>query len=112
MGKNSAEAAVIADYNAQLAKAVSGFAANHTGAETYLFDAHTTFATILADPKKYGFADNTSFGQTNDFWGYVLLSVPPGIRSLQIRNSFHPSSKASVMIGQVSLPKYSLSSRS
>jgi phospholipase/lecithinase/hemolysin len=67
----SAEAAVISDFNSQLAAAVAGFKANHSGVSTFLFDAHAAFTVILDDPTKFGFVDNTSYGNTGDFWGYV-----------------------------------------
>jgi phospholipase/lecithinase/hemolysin len=80
----TSEARVIADFNAKLAAAASAWGANHTGARTWLYDAHSAFGTILDSPTKYGFVDNTSYGGTGDFWG----------------NNYHPSSAASVMFGQ------------
>jgi hypothetical protein len=78
-----AEALVIADFNAKLAAAATAWGANHTGARTWLYDAHTAFGTILDNSKAYGFVDNTSYGGTGDFWG----------------NNYHPASAASVMFG-------------
>ena len=41
-----------------------------------VWDSNSAFNVVLDDPTKYGFVDNTSFGQTGDFWA----------------NDFHPSS--------------------
>ena len=41
-----------------------------------VWESNSAFNVVLHDPTKYGFVDNTSFGQTGDFWA----------------NDFHPSS--------------------
>jgi phospholipase/lecithinase/hemolysin len=76
----TAEAAVISDFNSQLAAAVAGFKANHSGVSTFLFDAHSAFTVILNDPTKFGFVDNTSYGNAGDFWGYVCSKANEGMR--------------------------------
>ena len=85
------ESAVIIDFNSRLATRVSEFQGNNTGVmlavssvlwgmaftfvaqvNTWLWDSWTAFTTVLNDPTAYGFVDNTSYGNTGDFWGYVF----------------------------------------
>ena len=47
-----------------------------------VWDSNSAFNVVLDDPAKYGFVDNTSFGQTGDFWA----------------NDFHPSSASTSRI--------------
>lgn len=93
--------AVVTDYNLKLAARAQSFASSHWGVSrvacrvvqrrstsrisdvtTFLqvrhrvWDSNSAFNVVLDDPTKYGFVDNTSFGQTGDFWA----------------NDFHPSS--------------------
>lgn len=37
--------------------------------QTWLWDSNAAFTTVLNDPTAYGFVDNTSYGNTGDFWG-------------------------------------------
>ncbi|GJE94712.1 carbohydrate esterase family 16 protein [Phanerochaete sordida] len=78
------EAAVIAGYNAKLARRVQWLLGNNTAVKTWLWDSHTAFAAILNDPRAYGFVDNTTFGQPNAFWG----------------DNYHPSSTAHELCAQ------------
>jgi phospholipase/lecithinase/hemolysin len=80
----ASEKAVIADFNSQLVTYISQFKANNTGVTTYLFDANTLFNTVLDNATAYGFVDNTSYGNTGDFWG----------------NNYHPSPAMQTIIGQ------------
>ncbi|KAF7360066.1 Carbohydrate esterase family 16 [Mycena venus] len=69
---------VIEHFNAKLATRVKSFKAKNHGVETWSWDAYTSFNTILDAPQKYGFVDNSSYGEPGDFWG----------------NSYHPASEA------------------
>ncbi|KAM5537865.1 hypothetical protein V8D89_008341 [Ganoderma adspersum] len=69
---------VVTDYNSKLASRAQSFASSHWGVRHRVWDSNSAFNVVLDDPTKYGFVDNTSFGQTGDFWA----------------NDFHPSSNA------------------
>ncbi|KAJ7899211.1 fungal cellulose binding domain-containing protein [Mycena olivaceomarginata] len=69
---------VIEGFNSKLAARVKLFKAKNRGAKTWIWDAYTSFNTILDAPQRYGFVDNSSFGEPGDFWG----------------NSYHPASAA------------------
>ena len=36
---------------------------------TWLWDSNAAFTLVLDDPTAFGFVDNTSYGNTGDFWG-------------------------------------------
>jgi phospholipase/lecithinase/hemolysin len=98
---NTALASSINTFNTLLSSAVSGFAANHTGVKTWLYDSHAAFETILNSPKTYGFVDATSYGAPGDFWGCVTSRKRDNGRSTNsCRNSLHPSSAASTLLGK------------
>ncbi|EMD33269.1 carbohydrate esterase family 16 protein [Gelatoporia subvermispora B] len=78
------EAAVIADFNSKLASRAAELESAHSGVQTWVWDANTAFSIVLDDPQAYGFVDNTSYGNTGDFWG----------------NNLHPSSQAQTLWGQ------------
>ncbi|KAI0343568.1 hypothetical protein BDW22DRAFT_1419482 [Trametopsis cervina] len=78
----NAEKTVIAGFNSKLAQRVAKLAS--TGVKTWLFDSNAAFTTVLNNPTKYGFVDNTSYGNAGDFWG----------------NNYHPSSAAQTIFGQ------------
>ncbi|KIP09018.1 carbohydrate esterase family 16 protein [Phlebiopsis gigantea 11061_1 CR5-6] len=80
----SLEASVIAGYNSKLAQRAAALTTNHTDAKTWLWDSNTAFSIVLDDPTAYGFIDNTSYGNTGDFWG----------------NNYHPSSAAQELWAQ------------
>ncbi|KAJ7346254.1 fungal cellulose binding domain-containing protein [Mycena albidolilacea] len=69
---------VIEGFNSKLAARVKLFKAKNRGAKTWIWDAYTSFNTILDAPQRYGFVDDSSFGEPGDFWG----------------NSYHPASAA------------------
>jgi phospholipase/lecithinase/hemolysin len=61
---------MIIDFNTKLAAAASAFQANHTGVQTWLWDSHTYFTTVLNSPNTYGFQDASSYGSGSQyFWG-------------------------------------------
>ncbi|KIJ45101.1 carbohydrate esterase family 16 protein [Sphaerobolus stellatus SS14] len=63
------EKSVIADFNTRLAANVNTFQAANSGVKTWLYDSNAAFTTILNSPQTYGFADATSYGNANSFWG-------------------------------------------
>ncbi|KAI0363990.1 hypothetical protein BV20DRAFT_974951 [Pilatotrama ljubarskyi] len=71
------EKQVIAGYNTKLAARAAAFQAANAGVKTWFWDSNTAFSTVLDNPTKYGFVDNTSYGAAGDFWG----------------NNYHPSSR-------------------
>ncbi|KAI0684841.1 hypothetical protein BC835DRAFT_590621 [Cytidiella melzeri] len=71
------EKTVIAGFNSKLAQRVAAFATS-TGSKTWVWDSNAAFTTVLNSPTTYGFVDNTSYGNTGDFWG----------------NNYHPSAAA------------------
>lgn len=77
------EEGVILDFNQRLEAHIAAFKANNTGVNSWLFDSYTAFSTVLASPTTYGFVDNSSYGNTGDFWG----------------NNYHPSSAAQDIFG-------------
>ena len=62
------EKSVIADFNSKLAQRAANYTAAH-GYATWVFDSNTAFAKILNNPTAFGFADATSYGNANSFWG-------------------------------------------
>ncbi|THH32443.1 hypothetical protein EUX98_g1717 [Antrodiella citrinella] len=78
------EKSVIDGFNSKLATRVSSFQSANPGVQTWVFDANSAFTVVLNDPQAYGFVDNTSFGNTGDFWG----------------NNYHPSSAMQTIIGK------------
>ncbi|KLO09714.1 hypothetical protein SCHPADRAFT_907541 [Schizopora paradoxa] len=80
----ASEASVIADFNTRLASRVTQFGVNNTDVTTWLWDSNAAFTKVLNDPTTYGFIDNTSYGNTGDFWG----------------NNYHSSSAAQTIWGQ------------
>jgi len=77
------EKSVIADFNTKLAQRAANLTATHANTATWVFDANAAFTKILNNPTAYGFADATSYGNANSFWG----------------NNLHPASPAQVIIG-------------
>ena len=87
----TAEAAVIADFNSQLATHIAQFETNNTGVRlldliqlipvsllkyrkrlqvtTWLWDSNAAFTLVLDNPTAFGFVDAVSYGGTGDFWG-------------------------------------------
>jgi phospholipase/lecithinase/hemolysin len=63
------EKSVISGYNSKLSSRVANLTSTHSGVKTWLFDSNTAFTTILNNPTAYGFADATSYGNANSFWG-------------------------------------------
>ncbi|KAF9445933.1 carbohydrate esterase family 16 protein [Macrolepiota fuliginosa MF-IS2] len=81
----SAESTVINSFNTKLVAKVNAFKAANSGVQTYIWDSHTQFGTILDSPTTYGFRDATTYGTGSDiFWG----------------NNYHPSSYAHKYFGQ------------
>lgn len=79
----SLEKSVIAGFNSKLAARVSNLTSTHSGVKTWLWDSNARFSQILDNPTAFGFIDNSSYGNTGDFWG----------------NNYHPSSGAQVIFG-------------
>lgn len=68
---------------------------------TKIWDSNTAFTTVLNSPQTYGFVDATSFGNTGDFWGYVLkISLEHQNTHHSYRNNYHPSAAAHEIWGK------------
>ena len=79
------EASVILDFNTQLEGRVAQLKVNHTDVSldffvtaisiemfqvsTWFWDSNAAFTLVLDNPTAFGFVDNTSYGNTGDFWG-------------------------------------------
>lgn len=80
------EASVIAGFNSKLVDRANQLKANHsdvspcinhnielilraTQVSTWLWDSNAAFTLVLDNPTAFGFVDNTSYGNTGDFWG-------------------------------------------
>ncbi|KAF7351493.1 Carbohydrate esterase family 16 [Mycena sanguinolenta] len=75
---------VIEGFNSKLATKVKAFQAQNHGVTTWVWDAYTAFNIILESPQKYGFVDNSSYGEPGDFWA----------------NTYHPSSPAHLIFAK------------
>ena len=71
----SLEKSVIAGFNSKLTARVSNLTTTHSGVKTWLWDSNARFSQILDNPTAFGFVDNSSYGNTGDFWGCVRLYV-------------------------------------
>ncbi|KAJ6459058.1 fungal cellulose binding domain-containing protein [Mycena sanguinolenta] len=60
---------VIEGFNSKLTAKVKAFQAQNHGVTTWVWDAYTAFNIVLDSPQKYGFVDNSSYGEPGDFWG-------------------------------------------
>ncbi|KAJ7240646.1 hypothetical protein B0H12DRAFT_52251 [Mycena haematopus] len=76
--------AVIEGFNSKLAAKVKAFKTQNHGVSTWSWDAYTAFNIILDSPKKYGFVDNSSYGEPGDFWA----------------NTYHPSTPAHLIFAK------------
>ncbi|KAJ7346283.1 hypothetical protein DFH08DRAFT_1008357, partial [Mycena albidolilacea] len=60
---------VIEGFNSKLAARVKLFQAKNRAATTWIWDAYTSFNTILDPPQRYRFVDDSCFGELGDSWG-------------------------------------------